>query len=391
MSKPSVNLPRFKMQRNFKLLTEDKLKLALAKNIALQNVMQCTDSNIVAQTINDELNSIIDLIAPASRCMTNKLNQPYLSSVLREEMAEAHRLLTTAISSKDKDDWRYYTNKRNKMNKNIDKAKSEYLLSKLNNNRQCWRDLKSYNGLNKACTPSKIMDGGRVVTSPKVIANIANQHYLDKISKLNKAMEGEIRDPMALLTKLIPRNQTNIFVLGQISMRETFSMINYLPNTTSTGFDSVSNRIIKKLGWSIVPQICHMINCVVRTATFPEIFKLTRIIPVSKPGKPTDNIDSFRPLNNLSALEKLVEQWIKKCFVGWLEGGNIISGDHHGERQGYSTLTAMTQIKQQISKNIQSKNYNILLTTGLSAAFDTIDHMTFLRKVEHYGVRGKEL
>ena len=84
------------------------------------------------------------------------------------------------------------------------------------------------------------------------------------------------------------------------------------------------------LGWSIVQQVLQIINCVRQTATFPSIFKSTRIFPFSKQGKPADATDSFHPINNLPALEKLIEQWIKQVFVGWADGSGVVSWDQLG-------------------------------------------------------------
>ena len=254
-----------------------------------------------------------------------------------------------------------------------------------------WKNIQKYNGLEKSVTPSKISYNGQLVTSPLKIATIANNFYVNKVKQLSQVMNNEVRDPIVLLSRLIKRKEGRNFKLRLISNRETFQLIKWLPNTNSTGVDSINNQVMKKLGWSIVPQLCHMINTVIHTSTFPDIFKTTRIIPVSKPGKPTDSIDSFRPINNLPTLEKLLEQWIKRSLVDWLKGENIISGDHHGGRQGFSTLTAISSIQQQINKNLQNKNYNILLTTDIKAGFDCVDHVTLLRKMDHHGIRGPEL
>ena len=164
-----------------------------------------------------------------------------------------------------------------------------------------------------------------------------------------------------------------------------------MKNSNSVGCDSISMNIIKKLDNYIIPQIHVMINSVIRSGIFPDIFKTTRIIPVSKPGKPLDDIDSYRPINNLCTLEKIIEAWISKCLVEWTNANGIISGFQHGGRQGYSTLTAIANIQNSIDENLYSHQFNVLFTTDLSAAFDTIDHEILLRKMEHYGIRGKEL
>ena len=94
-----------------------------------------------------------------------------------------------------------------------------------------------------------------------------------------------------------------------------------------------------------------MINCVVRSGECPHIFKLTRIVPISKPSKPLDQIDSYRPINNLCTLEKIIEAWINKCIIEWSEKVDLFSENHHGGRKGYSTNSAVANIQNTIDDN----------------------------------------
>ena len=71
--KPDISPPKFNMKRNFNLLTIDKLRMAVAKNIKLQNLTQLTDPNLIAETLHNELNFIIDTLAPQKRVIRNKI------------------------------------------------------------------------------------------------------------------------------------------------------------------------------------------------------------------------------------------------------------------------------------------------------------------------------
>ena len=62
----------------------------------------------------------------------------------------------------------------------------------------------------------------------------------------------------------------------------------------------------------ISPHLTHMINTILTTNTVPDIFKISRILPISKPGKPLTEIDSYRPINNLTCLEKNLETHVLK-------------------------------------------------------------------------------
>ena len=134
-----------------------------------------------------------------------------------------------------------------------------------------------------------------------------------------------------------------------------------------------------------------MINCILRSSHIPKIFKISRILPISKPSKPVNLIDSYRPINNLPCLEKIIEKHINNNLNIFLTNNNIIHKNHHGGRKGYSTTTALTQINNILLKNYENNKITATLITDLSSAFDLVDNQILLNKLEHYGIRGKTL
>ena len=132
--------------------------------------------------------------------------------------------------------------------------------------------------------------------------------------------------------------------------------------------------IIKKAKTRIAPMITHLVNCIIISCTFPDILKITKIIPTHKPGKPIYDIESFRPLNNLCTVEKIIEEYFMTHLESHFEKNNVINKYHHGGRKKHSTTTALINILNTINIQHDKNNIVCVLITDLSKAFNTIEH-----------------
>ena len=150
-------------------------------------------------------------------------------------------------------------------------------------------------------------------------------------------------------------------------------------------------KIYKMINSRISPHITHLINSIINTGVYPKILKIYRITPIKKLDKPDDDIDSYRPINNLATLEKIVEQHIKMHLESYLCTNNIILKYHHGSRKFHGTNTAITHITNEINTDYENNLITATVATDLSAAFDTIDNVKLLDKLKFYGIQGSEL
>ena len=105
----------------------------------------------------------------------------------------------------------------------------------------------------------------------------------------------------------------------------------------------------------------------------------------------TNKIDSYRPINNLCTLDKIIEQYIQTHLDKYLTNNNIIHRHHHGSRKGHGTDTATGQIQHELLCRYEDNRLTATIQTDLSAAFDTIDATALTDKLNYYGVIGQEL
>jgi retron-type reverse transcriptase len=102
-------------------------------------------------------------------------------------------------------------------------------------------------------------------------------------------------------------------------------------------------------------------------------------------------VDNYRPISILPSLSKIYEKVVFKRLYTYLDQQEIIYKGQYGFRPKHSTIDAITEFIDKVSKAIENKEMCLGVFLDLSKAFDTIDHDILLYKLKHYGIRGKAL
>ena len=147
--------------------------------------------------------------------------------------------------------------------------------------------------------------------------------------------------------------------------------------------DNLTNKIIKKAPDRMAEYHQHLINQIIKKQKFPEILKISKIIQISKKGKPKYEIDSFRPIDNLPSTEKIIEEWLKINMEKHIKYNQILNKNHH------STVTAKLSLELEAIKEKEDKKTSAIVSTDLSSAYNTISHRILELKLEHYGFRNE--
>ena len=75
----------------------------------------------------------------------------------------------------------------------------------------------------------------------------------------------------------------------------------------------------------------------------------------------------------------------------YFTASNILFNKQFGFRVCHSTEHALLELIDQICDSFNDKNYFLGIFIDLYKVFDTVDDSILLKKVEHYGIKGRSL
>ena len=183
------------------------------------------------------------------------------------------------------------------------------------------------------------------------------------------------------------KTNSNTMYLHPITPTEILRHIDRLPSKNSSGYDGISNRLLKSIKHAIKIPLTKIFNLSISTGEFPENMKLAEVIPLFKKGA-IDIMENYRPISLLITISKLLEKSIYKRLYNFISNNNIFYSKQYGFRSNHSCEQAIQDLYGQLINSKEEGLKSIAVFLDLSKAFDTLPHELLLTKLNIYGIRG---
>ena len=96
---------------------------------------------------------------------------------------------------------------------------------------------------------------------------------------------------------------------------------------------------------------------------------------------------NFRLISNLPLLSKVIERIVVDKLSTYCSENNLEEPYQSAYRKQHSCETALLEVANRILTNMDNQQVTLLTLLDLSAAFDTVPHDRFLKRLESdYGI-----
>ncbi|UYV73543.1 hypothetical protein LAZ67_10004056 [Cordylochernes scorpioides] len=112
----------------------------------------------------------------------------------------------------------------------------------------------------------------------------------------------------------------------------------------SPGPEGIDNTVVKALVRMHPSLLSRLFNRCLDTGTFPEAWKVARVVLLEKSGRKGNSPNDYRPFSLLVCLGMVLDSLLAQRLKHWLESNELLFSFQHGFREGKSTTTTLNEV-----------------------------------------------
>ena len=292
------------------------------------------------------LSLVIEKHAPLTEFKVSDKYSPWLTKEFKALARTRDKLKSLAIKNNSSILMASYRHVRNRVNNPKKNLKREYFSKKIalekGNLKETWKTLNLLlNKRSKTTNAGSLNVDGEVSSENSRIARSMNEFFCSVGSNLsvkiplqpNPLLSGEykIKESIELPTefKFHPVDITTINrALGK--MKKSFRF----------GSDGIASNFLKIAFPVIFNSICDIFNFSIFSGSFPDSWKIARVAPIFKGGKPDDS-SNYRPISVVPVVSRLFEKLIYDQIYRYLDKHKYLPSHQSGFRSLHSFVTCL--------------------------------------------------
>lgn len=380
----SKNQKKFIYRRIFSNQNYNVLNYLLQQELWL-DVYEANTVNDACRIFVESLSYYINISFPVIKISHHNSKKPWISIGIQTSAKNLKALFNLSKDSGSLVLTEYYKKYKKIYDKVIVLAKRKYndnvYRQSSNKAKTAWNIIKGSFGSDVNNRLEQIEINGTLLENSSDIANAFNTFFIEQ--------------PLVLRSDNLNSNHSTLNVnvnkktmfFSPISEHDIVRIVNSLKKSNSTGLDNISTNILKANLHYVAQPLSYIFNMSLENATFPDVLKTARVIPLYKKGD-KKLVENYRPISLLSVISKILEKIVFQQMFNFLIQNDVLTECQHGFCKGKSTTSALLQLMTEIYNHINENDKLLILFMDLSKAFDLVDHDLLLGKINNYGLRG---
>ena len=253
---------------------------------------------------------------------------------------------------------------------------------------EAWRFFNRIQGKRNSGSVQPIHTDNAVPVNTRKEAEALNRHF-SKTSRVEKSKEldsknREERRALGCKASVGRRAFEATFTLNELEKALKQSKKGKAP-----GCDGVMVDMLCKLGPKAKAYLLRLFNETWECGKLPNTWRKATLIPVLKPGKPADDVRSYRPISLTSCLSKTMERMVNARLYKYLEDAKLIDDVQAGFRKKRSTTDQLVSFTESVVTSWQGREHTVACFIDLQNAYDKVWREGLRLKLLRSGVEGK--